>query len=219
MGLAEDGFAIARSVVDEDICAGIAAKLKDPNTAGARNLLRKDWCASLARALRTHAAIRDSLPSQTVAVQCTLFDKSADKNWLVTLHQDLSVPVFGRIDAPGFSGWSEKEGQLYVQPPREVLESLIGVRLHLDDCGIENGPLRVVPGSHRNGRLSGDEARAMRERNGEVSCLVPKGGVLILRPLLLHSSSKATSPSHRRVLHFLFAPARAPRGLKWAEAV
>jgi len=93
------------------------------------------------------------------------------------------------------------------------------VRLHLDDCGVENGPLRVVPGSHCVGRLSDAEARALRDRDGEVECLVPKGGALILRPLLLHSSSKATAPSHRRVLHFLFGPAKAPFGLEWAEAI
>jgi len=218
--LERDGFAIFPGVLPELDCDHIAAELTSIDRgAGSRMLLQQDWCSALAKRLKQHSALRDSLPVAAMAIQCTFFDKSADKNWLVTLHQDLSVPVRSRISAKGYSGWSEKEGQLYVQPPREILEMLVGVRLHLDDCNAENGPLRVVPGSHRMGRLSDLDARALRDKNGEVSCIAPKGGALLLRPLLLHSSSKAEAPSHRRVLHFLFGPAKAPGGLEWAGAI
>jgi hypothetical protein len=40
-----------------------------------------------------------------------------------------------------------------------------------------------------------------------VRCIVPKGGVLVMRPLLVHASGKATGAGHRRVLHFLYGPA------------
>src|SRR5206468_2398213 len=110
-----------------------------------------------------------------VAVQCTLFDKSPTRNWLVALHQDLSIPVRERITHPDCTGWSEKEGVLFVQPPLSVLESLVAVRVHLDECGPGAGPLRVVPGSHRHGRLSDSEARHQRQTNGETECFAKRG--------------------------------------------
>ena len=152
-------------------------------------------------------------------VQCTFFDKSADNNWLVALHQDLSIPIQERVAHPDCSGWSKKEGVLYVQPPVAVLESLVAVRAHLDDCGSANGPLRVVPGSHRHGRLSPEAARALREQRGAFECIARRGDVLAMRPLLLHSSSKAQAKAPRRVLHFLFGPGALPCGLKWHRAV
>ncbi|WP_459204068.1 phytanoyl-CoA dioxygenase family protein [Ralstonia pseudosolanacearum] len=129
------------------------------------------------------------------------------------------MPVAERIDDPALQGWSEKEGRLYVQPPRQVLEALIAVRLHLDDCGATAGPLRVVPGSHRQGRLTQAQMLAERERRGEVACLSDRGGVLLMRPLLLHASSRSTGALSRRVLHFVFGPRTLPLGLRWAQAV
>jgi ectoine hydroxylase-related dioxygenase (phytanoyl-CoA dioxygenase family) len=93
----------------------------------------------------------DSLPVHSLAIQCTLFIKSTEKNWLVSLHQDLSIPVGERVDSPLYSGWSEKERQLFVQPPVSFLERMLVIRVHLDDCDQRNGALRVVPGSHTMG--------------------------------------------------------------------
>jgi len=108
---------------------------------------------------------------------------------------------------------------MFVQPPAPVLESLVAVRAHLDDSGPDSGPLRVVPGSHRHGRLSADAARAMREDRGEVACIAARGEAIAMRPLLLHSSSKARARSRRRVLHILFGPPDLPCGLRWHSAV
>jgi hypothetical protein len=113
----------------------------------------------LAHLLRWNEMLQNMMQRDAVAVQSTLFDKSPEKNWLVSLHQDLSIPVNRRVDSPG---WSEKEGQLYVQPPVSVLEQLVAVRIHIDDCPEESGGLRVVPRSHSQGRLS-------RERGGRAS--------------------------------------------------
>ena len=134
---------------------------------GSRRLLDEAWCTHLAAALRGDARIRSLLPRNAVAVQCTLFDKSPTKNWLVTLHQDLSIPVQRRVDSPECSGWSEKEGQVYVQPPVGVLEQLVAVRVHIDDCPAESGALRVVAKSHVEGRLSRERAEELRRLNGE----------------------------------------------------
>jgi hypothetical protein len=187
--------------------------------AGSRRLLDEAWCVHLAGALRADARIRSLLPPNAVAVQCTLFDKSLDRNWLLVLHQDLSIPVKERVDNPECSGWSEKEGHLYVQPPVSVLERLVAVRVHLDDCPAESGALRVVPHSHMEGRVDRSQAEALRQRHGETVVPVAQGGVLVMRPLILHASSKAISLTPRRVLHFVFGPSVLPLGLEWRWAV
>ena len=186
--------------------------------AGSRNLLSQPWCIDLAGHLRRHPTLGGHLPRHHVAFQCTYFEKSAALNWLVPIHQDLSIPVAARIDVPGWQGWSQKEGHWFVQPPADLLEQLVAVRLHLDDCGPEDGPLRVVPGSHLGGRVSDDEASALRNRIGEVTCTARPGDALLLRPLVLHASSKGTGRSARRVLHFVFGPAALPHGLAWAQS-
>jgi ectoine hydroxylase-related dioxygenase (phytanoyl-CoA dioxygenase family) len=148
-----------------------------------------------------------------------LFDKTLETNWLVALHQDLSIPVKERVDSPQCLAWSVKEGVTFVQPPSPLLAALIAVRVHLDDCRLDNGPLRVIPGSHRYGRLSSEEAQSHRRANGEVACMASRGAALLMRPLLLHASSKAVADMPRRVLHFLFGPQVLPYGLQWHHAV
>jgi ectoine hydroxylase-related dioxygenase (phytanoyl-CoA dioxygenase family) len=102
-----------------------------------------------------------------------------------------------------------------VQPPVSVLEQLVAVRVHIDDCPAESGALRVVPKSHVEGRLNKEQAQALRSQNGETVVPVGRGGVLVMRPLLLHASSKAASPDPRRVLHFVFGRPKLPLGLEW----
>jgi hypothetical protein len=218
--LDEAGFAAVPGVLAASQCAElISALAAGCGRPGSRNLLDVPACQRLAATLKAHGQIGPLLPRGAVAVQCTLFDKSADKNWLVTLHQDLSIPIQERVADHACSGWSEKEGVLYVQPPVAVLDSLVAVRAHLDDCGSGNGPLRVVPGSHRHGRLSKAAARALRDQHGALECVARRGDALAMRPLLLHSSSRAQAQAPRRVLHFLFGPRELPCGLTWYRAV
>jgi hypothetical protein len=205
------------AVLNRRLGAFVAAFASD--SAGSRRLLDEAWCTYLANALRGDTRIRSLLPRDVVAVQCTLFDKSPTNNWLVSLHQDLSIPVNARVDSPECSGWSEKEGQVYVQPPVSVLERLVAVRVHIDDCPAESGALRVVPKSHVEGRLSNERAEELRSEHGDTVVPVARGGALVMRPLLLHASSKATSPAPRRVLHFVFGPPKLPAGLEWRWAV
>jgi ectoine hydroxylase-related dioxygenase (phytanoyl-CoA dioxygenase family) len=183
--------------------------------AGTRRLVELPWCRSLARRLAGEAPLTRILPIDARFVQCTLFVKSDANNWLVSLHQDLSIPVAERIDCPECHGWSEKEGELFVQPPTSVLEDVVAIRLHLDECDERNGALRVVPGSHRFGRLRTSESHRVRDARGENSVRVRRGGAMVMKPLLLHASSKATTHGIRRVLHFVFGPARLPGKLAW----
>jgi ectoine hydroxylase-related dioxygenase (phytanoyl-CoA dioxygenase family) len=217
--LADAGFEVLPALLDAADLAAIAARLAGRGRVGERDLLDEAWCAELARRLHAHARVARALPCTHVAVQCTSFEKSVDRNWLVPVHQDLAIPVAARVDHPALGGWSNKGGTWFVQPPAEVLESLVALRLHVDDCGVDDGPLNVVAGSHRQGRIDDARAIALRDELGTVACPAPRGGVMLMRPLLLHASSKATGASRRRVLHFLFGPRRLPFGLAWAHTL
>lgn len=215
------GYVVTSPLFSENECQGLEAKLASVaiSMAGSRSLLEAEWCMSFARTLRAHSALARLMPQDAVAVQCIYFEKSVDRNWLVSLHQDLSIPVFRKTDHPALSGWSEKEGGIFVQAPEEVLQNMVAVRLHVDECSSNDGPLRVVPGSHVHGRISQETALSLRTANGEVVCPVARGAAMLMRPLLLHSSSKASGQSRRRVLHFVFAPKSLPFGLRWRHAV
>jgi hypothetical protein len=219
--LEADGYAVVAGVLDDVRCDILASHLRGfgKPRAGSRTLLMQPWCQKLASNLRENALLSGALPLNAVAVQCTAFDKSPTKNWLVSLHQDLSVPVKDRVESEECSGWSEKQGQVYVQPPVRVLEYLVAVRVHVDECPAESGALRVVAGSHAFGRLDAAKVDELRRERGEMVVPVARGGVLVMRPLLLHASSKATEPTLRRVLHFVFGPPRLPLGLEWQWAV
>lgn len=217
----KDGYFVIPGVIDAVLNRRLGAFVGGlaKGGPGSRRLLDEAWCTHLAGALRGDARLRSLLPRNSVAVQCTLFDKSPTKNWLVALHQDLSIPVRDRVDGPECSGWSEKGGQLYVQPPVSVLDRLLAVRVHIDDCPADSGALRVVPHSHLEGRIDSERAEALRSQYGETVVPVARGGTLVMRPLLLHASSKATSLTPRRVLHFVFGPPGLPLGLEWRWAV
>ncbi len=113
---------------------------------------------------------------------------------------------------------TRKDGALFVQPPSTVLENLVALRFHIDECGAEDGALKLVPGSHRLGRVSDADKARLRDELGEVIGAVEKGGAMAMSPLLLHASSKATGGSRRRVLHFMFGPPALPYGLEWPQA-
>jgi ectoine hydroxylase-related dioxygenase (phytanoyl-CoA dioxygenase family) len=131
---------------------------------------------------------------------------------------DLIIPVREKRETPGFSGWSVKDGVPHVHPPAEILAGMLTVRLHLDECGADNGPLRVIPGSHRHGKLSAEEIRRLRGETDPVVCSVAAGGALLMKPLLLHASSPAVVPGHRRVLHLEYARDPLPEGQVWGRA-
>ncbi len=212
-----NGFALVPRIIPVDECKtieqSVAGALRD--SAGTRNLLSSNWCKSLASKISQHPWISSELPATFVAVQCTLFEKSASKNWLVPVHQDLSIPVAERVQDPVLNGWFEKVGQLYVHAPLALLQQLLSVRLHIDDCGADDGPLQVLAGSHRNGLMGVEAAFAARQTQTPVSCLARQGDAMLMRPLLVHSSSRSTGSSKRRVLHFLFGPGELPLGLRW----
>lgn len=214
-----DGYQVLHGLVPVAECTALAAQASAVvgGGVGSRTLLEEGWCVALARQLLAIPALQALLPPGAVAIQCIYFEKSTGTNWVVAPHQDRSIPVAARVEDEALHGWSRKEGRWYVQPPASVLESLVAVRLHLDPCGEGDGPLRVVPGSHRLGVLAAGAAAP--QLPPEVACHVDAGDALVLRPLLLHASARASGDSRRRVLHFVFGPPALPCGLQWQDEV
>ena len=221
-----DGFAVVPRALDEGALSAFEESLE--NVAHGEGVLRRGGVYAIrnlfavlpaARELANSAAVRalvePVLGPDAFVVRGVLFDKTPAAPWKVAWHQDLTVAVRGRAEVEGFGPWSLKAGVQHVQPPARVLEGLLAVRLHLDDCGDSNGPLRVLPGSHLYGRLSAEEITRRRESASPVTCLVQRGGAVLMRPLLLHSSPAPQLPRRRRVVHLEFANAPLPCGLEW----
>ncbi len=218
--LHDQGFVTIPRVVSEELLRDVEQRLETliVARAGTRNLLEHEWCRALAASIRNHASLADCLQPASVAVQCTYFDKSPLRNWRVAFHQDLAVPTLLRSNHPELGAWSEKEGQLFVHAPASLLAQLLAVRLHIDPATTFNGPLRMLPGSHSLGRLTPAQIQHARATVPEVACTAQAGDVLLMRPLILHASSKGTVPARRRVLHFLFAPQNPGYDIRWQHA-
>ena len=171
------------------------------------------------RALHKHPGIAQLvapiLGEQAMLVRGLMFDKSPASNWGIFWHQDLSIAVRQREEVTDFGPWSIKAGIQHVQPPPNILQKMLTVRLHLDDCQESNGALRVLPGSHRNSRLSMFESETLQQSTSPKTCCVSSGGAVMMRPLLLHSSHRATDASRRRVIHLEFAAEPLPEPLVW----
>lgn len=198
--------------------ADMARAERAGQTFGARNLLRLPEVESFAASSKLANYLRPLLDGEFRATRGIFFDKTEGANWPVLWHQDLSLAVKEKRDLPEWTTWSVKRGVPHVQPPASVLARMITVRLHLDDCPAENGALRVIPGSHQDGKLPRDLIQQMTSGEADVVTALA-GDALFMRPLLLHASSAAQLPRHRRVLHIEFAPADLlPPGLEWAEA-
>ncbi|MBC7882076.1 MAG: phytanoyl-CoA dioxygenase family protein [Anaerolineae bacterium] len=164
---------------------------------------------------RICSIVEPILGAEYFVVRSLLFDKIPGANWKVGWHQDRTITVRKRIVAPGFGSWSTKAGIQHVQAPVNVLENMLALRIHLDDCGSENGPLRILPGSHRSGILTDEGIKHWSSTVSPFICSVQAGGILALRPLLLHASSPAQTPAHRRVIHLELASEKLPGGLEW----
>ena len=133
-----DGFVTVPDVLNMEGCTAALAEVEGRvgNGPGSRHLLSLPWCKRVASRLRTDDALAALIPEGHMAVQCSYFEKSRDTNWLVALHQDLGIPVQARVEHPALAGWSVKDDAHFVQPPVHVLEQLVAVRLHLDDCAL-----------------------------------------------------------------------------------
>lgn len=210
MPLPEAGFAIAHNILAARECDDLLAALAalPQGRAGARHLMRCDEVAALANDERLLSLARQALGSEdAVPYRATLFAKTGHANWLVVWHQDTTLPLVERFDAVGWGSWSVKAGIHYAHAPTWALRRIVALRVHLDASTTANGPLRVIADSHQVGVLSDAEVADYVKSHKAPECLVERGGVLLMSPLLIHASSKAQSAAPRRALHIEYADA------------
>ena len=148
-------------------------------------------------------------------VKSIYFDKPGDSNWYVAYHQDLTVSLDQKLDMPGYGPWTVKQAQFAVQPPVHIMQNITTFRIHLDDTDEANGALRILRGSHAHGIVRPETID--RAAWPEINCNVKQGGVMVMKPLLLHSSGKTTNKRSRRVIHIEFSSHELADGLTWSE--
>jgi ectoine hydroxylase-related dioxygenase (phytanoyl-CoA dioxygenase family) len=210
--VSSDGFAIIPSVLPEREIANLEAVLDRSelprSRAGMRHAMRNESVASVARDPRLIAMAQDVLGA-AIPFRARLFDKSPTSNWLVVWHQDTALPLRERREVSGWGPWSIKDGVNYAHAPARALEHVLALRLHLDDSVAENGPLRILSETHTLGVLNDDALHELSTQIAAFNCLVPRGGILAMRPLVVHASSKSQSSAPRRVLHIEYAVSSA----------
>jgi ectoine hydroxylase-related dioxygenase (phytanoyl-CoA dioxygenase family) len=198
-----DGYRIEAQCLSKQKCDEIIAELASVrrSRAGARHLMTHPMIAEVAECPTFIDIAASWLGGNAVPFRATLFDKSAQQNWLIPWHQDTALPLVRKTVQEGWGSWSEKEGVIYAHAPTWALRRIVALRLQLDDSNSDNGPLRVIPGSHEQGVLADPDVQQYASNHSSVDCLTDRGGLIIMRPLLIHSSPKAATLARRRVLH------------------
>jgi hypothetical protein len=221
-----DGYAIIRGLISHNLIEELrdlsaiasttsSASRRGQSVYGIRNLL------SISSRIRE---IISNFPFQPLVaaiagvsakpVKGVFFDKPPGANWPVSWHQDVTICVEYRREVPGFEARPVRDGMVHLLPPVELSEQMLALRIHLDDATAAHGALRVVPGSHRFGRLANEQIEELCHSDTEI-CAVAAGDVMLMRPLLIHASSPCERPNHRRVIHVEYAAFELPGGLEW----
>lgn len=218
--LSQSGYQIVRGVFSANEIHEFRAEVDRVATeAGSVCVRHLNARSDLFTRLSLSDCLMSLLPGDMVPVRSILFDKTPDRNWPVAWHQDLTIALGRKKMTAGYGPWSVKEGVVHVQPPVALLEEMITLRIHLDKTSQENGALKVSPGSHKLGRIPAESIRDHVDAS-EAVCECEPGDVLIMSPLLLHSSSRSAKPFRRRIVHFEYAPPLAlAMGLTWHEVV
>ena len=203
--IGDAGFAILPALFSHEYLDQLLQEIDEStprrSRAGIRHALSLSPVASLARQPQMMEIARDVLGPDAFPFRATLFDKSPAANWLVVWHQDTALPLRQRIDLPGWGPWSAKDGIDYAHAPSTALTQVLALRVSCDDSTLVNGPLRVLPGTHTMGVLNDETIHDLSTRIAPVDCVVPKGGIVAMRPLVVHASSKSQAEMPRRVLH------------------
>ena len=170
-------------------------------------LLTRDGCIGAVAASVLGATARP--------VRAILFNKSPETNWSLAWHQDRTICVKEKREAPGFSPWTVKSGMVHVAPPFDLLTRMVTLRAHLDDVPATIAPLLIAPGSHKYGRVAVEDVDKVIELCGSASCVAEAGDVWLYATPILHASAAASIPTSRRVLQVDFAVEELPFGLEW----
>src|SRR5207253_130912 len=205
----DPGYTIAARCLSRRECDKIADELAGATVsrsrAGIRHLMANPAVAALARDSRLMELAEEGLGRAAIPFRATLFEKSRGTNWLIPWHQDTALPLTKKCNVTGWGPWSTKAGVTYAHAPASALSRVIALRVHIDASNADNGPLRLIPGSHLDGVRSDASVLEYVSAHAQVECLSPRGGILAMRPLLIHSSSKVRSEEPRRVLHIEYA--------------
>ncbi|TFF39769.1 phytanoyl-CoA dioxygenase family protein [Mucilaginibacter psychrotolerans] len=228
MDFSVDGFTIVEEIYSEKEIAAIEYAIDRANsdrstfrkTAGLfaiRQFLKEiPAVAPLIFTGRLKNLITTCFGNDYFVVKSIYFDKPELSNWFVAWHQDLTISVDKKLDISGYGPWTVKHEQFAVQPPLEILADNFTIRIHLDDADEGNGALKVVPGSHLRGICRPDTIDW--DSQTAVSCDVKAGGVMVMRPLLMHASGRTTNSKPRKVIHIEFSRAKLADGLSWSES-
>lgn len=220
--LNQKGFEIIEGVYSEKEVNEILERIKSKeieNKFGVRAfLLDKPELAELVFTENLMKIIRTISPDCDKSIKSIYFDKPPHANWVVNWHQDLTINLVEKIEVPAYKNWRVNSERVVVQPNKEMLESIFTIRIHLDDCTKENGALRVIENSHKRGVIDIKEWTKHKEGNEQI-CEVRKGGIVIMKPLTLHSSKRTENKKSRRVIHIEFTDQELPIGLKWKEKI
>lgn len=192
----------------ESVCDAFADTRTQPRRGGIRGAFSIPAVRELADDARLVNLAREFIGATARPLRATVFDKSAASNWLVTWHQDTVLPVKRRVPSADWGPWTRKAGQLHAGAPASALEQIVALRIHLDDSTPANGPLRVLPDTHLMGVLSCERIEQIARDVEAIDCTAEIGGVIAMRPLLVHSSSKSRdAAARRRVLHIEYIAA------------
>src|SRR6056297_629198 len=163
------------------------------------------------------AFLREQLGQNFGLVRALFFDKPPDRTWALAWHKDTAIAVKDNsIVSDFFSRPTTKAGVPHLIACDQVLKQMLTLRIHLDEVTDENGPLRVIPGSHVSSTSEGDGLDAT------VDVHAMAGDVLAMRPLISHSSGSSVEGTrrHRRILHLEFAASSTlPDGVTWHDFV
>ncbi len=223
----KDGFAVFENIFTNEEVDDILSAISEVNTSNPtfrktadlfaiRQFLNEvPASARLIFNVKLNNLIADLFGDSYFVVKSIYFDKPENSNWFVSYHQDLTISVDKKLDIFGYGPWTKKVNQFSVQPPLDILEDNFAIRIHLDDTDEENGALKIIPKSHSRGICRPEMIDLTSE--SETICRVPKGGVMFMKPLLLHASSRSVSRKKRRVIHIEFSRSTLPKELHWAE--
>ena len=216
--LENDGYEIRRGIFSELEIAELRAEVdivaENAGTACVRHLREKSERISR---LSASDRLMQFLPEGYRPVRSILFDKTKGENWPVLWHQDLTIAVEDKCEVTGYGPWSHKDGSHHVQPPTELLEKIVTIRIHLDDTSSENGALHVIPQSHSFGKICSQTIKDF-DKSKSAMCECNAGDILLMSPLILHSSKRSIKPSRRRIIHLEYAREKdLDPSLQWYE--
>lgn len=225
--VSENGFTVINNIFSEEEIEKITEAIQNIDTS--KDTFRKsEDLFAIRQFLKEIPEVKDLIFNENLktiikeifgenyfTVKSIYFDKPEKSNWYVAYHQDLTISVDKKVELENFGPWTTKQNQFAVQPPLDILENIFTIRIHLDDTDEYNGALKVVPKSHAKGIYRPETIDWKVET--ENICNVEKGGIMIMKPLLLHGSNRTANGKKRRVIHIEFSDRELPEELNWSE--